>query len=256
MRRRAWAIAAVAIVSLETAGPAEDYPAFCTGIAVGPTGNKMFFSRVFSLAQSAPPAAGTLTDPNPAPSFAAEVKRRAGDVLIGASCPTRAAPAEVEELLAGSKASNTANWTIVDVDWAPGAAARPAAKAAEPARAKAAATRPDSAIVPEASPPAAPVVDAAAERRAAAEAAEASQLRALNDSQAQAAEAQRRKIETDLAASAAAQRDYQARLKAYADAKARHDLEVQAAAAAKAKWEADVAACTAGDHSRCAAPAQ
>jgi hypothetical protein len=256
MRKRAWAIAAVAILSGESLVSAADHPAFCTGIAVGPSGNKMFFSRVFSLTQATPPPAGMLAEPNPATTFAAEVKRRSGDVLIGASCPTRATPAEVEELLGGSKASNSANWTIVDIDWAPGAAAPPSTRTAEPARDNAAEPRQP----PPAAPAAAPAVDRAAEaaaaRRAELEAAEAEKLRALNGSQAQAAEAQRRKIEADMAAQAAAQRDYQAKLKAYADAKLRHDAAVQAAAAAKAKWEADVAACTAGDHSRCAPVSQ
>lgn len=115
-----------------------------------------------------------------------------GEALIGASCPTRATEAETAELLAGSKSSNAANWTVADLAWTPGAAAPTAVRKAAKPRTQPA-SRPDMPAVA-----AAPVAmnreaEAAARRRAEEEAA-AAQLRALNASHAQAAEAQRRKV--------------------------------------------------------------
>lgn len=61
-------------------------------------------------------------------------------------------------------------------------------------------------------------------------------------------EAAKAKIAADAAAAQAA---YEAQLKAYNDAKAKAEQDY---AAAQAQWEADVAACEAGDRSRCAPP--
>lgn len=99
--------------------------------------------------------------------------------------------------------------------------------------------------------PAAIDVDAAAQAIAAAEAA---RLRAANSEQLEAARQQLDRIGADKQA----ERD---RLARYREAEAAHaammadyDVRLEAARAARLQWERDVAACRAGDRSRCGPP--
>ncbi|RJF94035.1 hypothetical protein [Sphingomonas cavernae] len=88
--------------------------------------------------------------------------------------------------------------------------------------------------------------------RAASELAASEELQALNSEQLRAAEAQRQKFDAERRAYQEQQRAYENQQQAYLTAKAKHEAEVRAAEDARRKWEADVAACKAGDHSRCA----
>lgn len=254
-------VAGLAFAASTAAYGQTDFVAFCTGISVGPGGNRMYFSRPFVIAQNSAPPGGQLSDPNPADAFSAEVKARAGQNLIGASCPTRPTEAELTEFATSTQSSNSANWTIETIEWRPKGARRLGeAAVAEDKAAPANAQSRSEAAERRAAERAEAVARAQAEARAR-EQAEADALRAANAREAGAADAQRREIEAQKARYQAAQQDYEAkqrtfeeRQRAFIEAKARHDAQVRASEDAYKQWEADVAACKSGNRSRCAKP--
>lgn len=283
----------LAVIGLVVAGggsalgaEAGHYPAFCQGIAIQGSQNRMFVSAPFSYPLKAPPETGAMRDAALGNAFAAEVKTRAGQALLDYSCYARADDAALDAFLQSTLESNKANWTIEQVEWRP-----PGAKAASggPATEAAAPAPPVAASSPPGKPPASTVTaDRAAEQkvkqaaelalqteRAAARAAEEARikaakaaeadaaLRTLNGAQGQAASAALQKQEADQRAFQEQQRAYLANQQAYQEqqrayraVKAEHEAALKAAADARVKWQADVAACASGDRSRCAAAAE
>lgn len=94
---------------------------------------------------------------------------------------------------------------------------------------------------------------AAAEARALAEA-EAAQLRDANARQLAAAEAETRQIAADRQAQEERVAQYRVQQQAHDAALTAYEVELKASEQARRRWEADVAACRAGDRSRCSAP--
>lgn len=299
------AISAAAL-SVAQAAQAEDYPAFCQGIAIQGAQNRMFVSTSFPLALKAAPESGPLRDTALGSAFAAEVKTRSGQTLLDYSCYARTAQAELDGFIESTLKSNQSAWTVERVEWnpaapapapvaasaptssgAPGPAPAPAARATAlsldlppPTRATpqapppppaptitpAVAPRPEPAphvapAAPVASPakpppPAAPAVTAAPPAMAATATVErqvdlnADQERAATATRLQF-EAQQRAYEDSQRAYLAQQKAFEEQQRAYRAAQSAHQAEVKAAADARKKWEADVAACLAGDRTRC-----
>ena len=264
-------IAAAVAPATAAVAQTERYPAFCQGIAVDGTVNRMFVSRTFGYPQSRPPTGDTLSEGSAGAEFAREVKRRANVSLVDYSCYTRPTADEIDALAKQTVETNRASWTVDVIDWAPkGATPVGAAVAAEPGTASTpmpssrsgATSSPDPARQAAAERAAAERAAAAerlAQERAAAAREAAEQVRSLNAAQAATAAAQAQKIIADKKAfqdqRAAYERANKANIDqqaAYVSARAKYEADVRAAEEAQRQWEADVAACKKGDSRRCA----
>ncbi|PQM27466.1 hypothetical protein CVO77_02410 [Sphingopyxis lindanitolerans] len=257
-----WIASGVILFAATSGGPlaaqggAPLIPLFCQGISIDGGENSMILSAPFSYPQGAPAVEGMVRDVAPAKEFAAEVKRRFGKELLDSTCYTRPTVEELQDFATMTAQSNQSSWRLETIDWMPrGGRAIAATGTEQPA-----------AQTPSDNGKQERLRAAAAEERAAREAAERAEAariaeeqraatenrRALNAEQAERAAAQLRQIEAEQRAAADRQRAYEAQQRTYSSEMERYRAAVQAAADAKRKWEADVAACQAGDYSRCA----
>lgn len=266
--RLAQLLAIGAFASPALAEKPDYYPVFCQGISIDAGDNRMFVSNGFLYPLASRPDSTALPEGAIGKEFAQEVKRTSGKTLLDQTCHTRDTADELEAFITSTKRSNAATWAVVEMDWLPRAAhrldadmaaLRPVGGLAAPSSEKDAANAPaaDKGASDRAAAAAARIAAEAAAAEQAAEAAreaarkEEAALRTLNASQLEASESERRKIQADKAEFATRQAAYEEGQRAYAAAVARHQAEVKAAENAREKWKADVAACTAGDYSRC-----